>query len=84
MEDNKGILDVIKRTATAKVVKKDCFAYVTKKYRDGIVTEKCSALKELDCETCKFYKPKGTQCDTCSHKGKKSCKNCWPKEFMGN
>ncbi len=48
--------------------KKDCFAYkLTNK--NGILNEKCKALKEMYCrrEECKFYKPKGTECDSCKN-----------------
>lgn len=50
-----------------EIVRKDCFAYA----KDG-----CKALKIRDCERCGFYKPKGTECDTCHHKGHDSCQRC--------
>lgn len=50
-----------------KAVKTDCFAY-----KNG----GCSALHELNCSKCGFYKPKGTECDTCHHKGTADCKKC--------
>ena len=48
-------------------VKADCFAY-----RDG----ECSILRVKDCSGCNFYKIVGTQCDTCSKKGKPTCDHC--------
>lgn len=47
----------------------DCFGYK----RAGL----CKALTKMDCSKCKFYKPRGTECDTCPHKGKTSCKQCY-------
>lgn len=49
----------------------DCFAYVNDRM--------CRALSDTDCENCSFYKPKGTECDSCRHKYKKSCTKCRKK-----
>ena len=50
------------------ILKPDCFAYVN--------MNKCAALITLDCENCRFYKKKGTECDTCSYKGSSKCIEC--------
>lgn len=50
-------------------IREDCFAYRHRK-------KDCTALKELECEGCNFYKLKGTECDSCQNKGQISCKNC--------
>lgn len=52
--------------------KKDCFAYKAAGY--------CTALSVMKCENCGFYKKKGTECNTCMHKGKDSCTNCRTKD----
>ena len=49
------------------MVRRDCFAYRT--------DDKCSALKKLDCDKCGFYKPAGTECDSCPNKIKER-RNC--------
>lgn len=45
----------------------DCFAYKGRL---------CTAMTAMNCDNCKFYKPKGTECDTCPKKGKDSCNHC--------
>lgn len=52
--------------------KKDCFAYKA--------AGKCAALTTMDCDNCGFYKKRGTECDTCRHKGKPSCTICRIKD----
>lgn len=47
--------------------KTECFAY-----KDG----ECTALSGLYCDNCRFYKRKGTECNTCSHKDKDTCTKC--------
>ena len=35
----------------------------------------CTALNETKCEGCRFGKVKGTECNTCRHYKKESCKD---------
>lgn len=51
-------------------VKKDCFAY--RNWCGG----SCSALTKLNCDNCNFYKPAGTECDSCHWNGVKDCVAC--------
>lgn len=53
-------------------VKTDCFAYEPKG------RGKCRALRWLYCkeEECKFYKPKGTECDSCNKSRFHICADC--------
>lgn len=50
--------------------KKDCFAY--RNWRGG----SCTALTKLKCDDCNFYKPVGTECDSCSKGSMKNCEAC--------
>lgn len=54
------------------MVKTDCFAFG----ENG-----CKALIRRNCDNCTFYKPKGTECDTCYLKGTEHCKECRLKEI---
>lgn len=51
-------------------VKTDCFAY--RKWCGG----SCAALTKLKCDDCKFYKPEGTECDSCNRNRIKECNTC--------
>lgn len=53
------------------MIKADCFAFTTRG---------CKALKRITCDGCTFYKPKGTECDTCSYKDTGRCEKCHEKE----
>lgn len=55
-------------------VKKDCFAYnVSRRAGEG-----CKVLRDLYCkhEECKFYKPKGTECNSCNKDRFHLCTEC--------
>ncbi len=54
--------------------KTDCFAYKM----GG-----CRALNQMQCDTCRFYKPAGTECNTCPHKDKPNCKGCHDHSGIG-